>query len=172
MLLERGVGIGHEIGARLAQHHLEVCGLEADVDEAVDGVGWAGHAVPRTQHRLDPVAGAVLEEDLDLPAEDEEHLFDFVRVRGIALTGRDEHHAEGEVLRRDDACVGLTRGAAPDEAMLGAPVPVDARVGEGIPIPLAIGEARHLAGQEIIQRLRHIVASPPGSDPTAFMDAV
>jgi hypothetical protein len=39
--------------------------------------------------------------------------------------------------------------------VLGAAVALDARVREGVPVPLAIGEARHLLGQELIQRLCH-----------------
>src|SRR6059036_2551777 len=35
-LLERGIGVGHQVGAGLAQHHLQIRRLEADVDEAVD----------------------------------------------------------------------------------------------------------------------------------------
>ena len=90
-----------------------------------------------------------------LPAEDEEHLFHFVRVRGVALTGRDEHHAEREVLGGDHVRVGLARCSAPDEAVLGAPVAFHASVGEGIPVALAIGEPGDLSGQQVLQRLRH-----------------
>ena len=172
--LQRLVRVRHEVGAALAEHHLQIRGLEAHVDEAVEDVGGRGDAVPRAEHRLRAVPRPVLEEDQDLAAQDEEHFLHLVGVGGIALAGRDEHHAEREVLGGDHARIRLAGGAAADEPVLGAAVALDARVREGIPVPLAIGEARHLPGQELIERLCHSDSSrflrtirpgclPPGS---------
>src|SRR5262245_18126435 len=149
-LLERGVRVAHQVGAGLAEHHLKVRGLEADIGESVDHVGRARYAVPRSQYGLRAVARAVLDEDLDLAAEDEEHLLDLVGMRGIALARRDEHHAEREVLGGNDARIRFARGAAPDEPVLRAPVALDARVRERIPIALAIGEAGHLPAEQLL----------------------
>ena len=109
--LQRLVRVRHEVGTALAEHHLQIRGLEAHVDEAVEDVGGRGDAVPRAEHRLRAVPRPVLEEDQDLAAQDEEYLLHLVGVGGIALAGRDEHHAEREVLGGDHARVRLAGGA-------------------------------------------------------------
>src|SRR5215831_14943787 len=118
--LKPRIRVAHEVGTCAAEHHLQVRRLEADVLEAVDDVGRRGDAVPAPEHGLLTVAGAVLEEDLYLAVEDEEYLLDLVRVRGVALTRRHEHHAQRELIRGNRARVGLAGRAGADVAMLGA----------------------------------------------------
>src|SRR5262249_36973296 len=120
-----------------------------------DRVRRTRHATPRPQHRLCVVARGILDEDLHLPPEDEEHLFHFVRVGGISLAGRDEHHAEREVLRGNHVRVGLARGSASDEAVLGTAIALDTRIGEGIPLALSIVEPGVLSSEQLLERLRH-----------------
>ena len=52
--LERAVGVRHEVGPALAEHHLKIGGLEADVVVAVDHVGRARHAVPWAEDSVRP----------------------------------------------------------------------------------------------------------------------
>jgi hypothetical protein len=143
--LQALVDVGHQIGLRLAEHDLKVGGLEADVFEAVDDVGRRRDAVPLAEHRLHPLALAVLEEDAHLAAQDEEDLLHLVGVGGVALARRHEHDAQREVLGGDHARVLLARGARADEAMLGATVSLHARVGERVPVALTVHEARDLS---------------------------
>ena len=163
--LQVAVGVRHQVGPGLAEHHLQVRGLEAHVGEAVDDVGRARHTVPRPEHGLGAMPGAVLEEDGDLALQDEEDLLHLVGVRGVALAGRDEHHRQREVLGRDDRGVGLAGGAGADEAVLGAPEALHARVGEGVPVGAPIGEAGHVAGEQLLQGLRGLGHGglPPGA---------
>src|SRR5262249_66532 len=88
-LLEGRIGVGHQIRTGVGEHQLEIGRVETDVHEAVENAGRAGYAVPRAQHGLRAAARSVLDKDLDLAAEDEEHLLDLVGVRGIALARRD-----------------------------------------------------------------------------------
>ena len=97
----------------------------------------------------------VLEEDAHLATQDEEDLLDLVRVRGVALAGRNEHHAEREVLGRDVAAIGLTRGAVADEAMLRAPISVNTRISECVPVGDSVSPTRDLAIEQLRQRLSH-----------------
>src|SRR5262249_23865449 len=154
-LLKGRVRVGHQVGPRLAEHHLQIRRLESDVHEAVDHIGRARHAIPRPQHRFGAVARRILDEDLHLPPEDEEHLLDFVRVGGVSLTGRDEHHAQREVLGGNHVRVGLARGSASDEAVLGASIDLDTRIGKSIPGALSIVEPGDLSSQQLLERLRH-----------------
>jgi hypothetical protein len=110
------------------------------------------------------VTGAVLDEHQHLALEDEEDLLDLVGVRRVALAGRDEHHREREVLRRDHAGVGLAGGAGADEAVLRALEALDARVGEGVPVGAALGETGHVGAEQLVQGLRGLghCRSPPG----------
>jgi hypothetical protein len=166
---EVGVGVAHELGPRRAQHDLKVCGLQAGVLVAVDDVGRARHTVPRAQHGVHAVAGAVLEEDAHRALQDEEDLLDLVGVGGVALAGRHEHDAQREVLGGDEVAPLVLAGAAgADVAVLGAAVAVDAGVGEGVPVRGAVDEPGHLAGQQGAQRFGHRlspvgVARTPGS---------
>ena len=58
--LELGIAIGHQVRPTLAEHHLQVRRLEADVLEAVDDAGRARYAIPRTECGLRAMAGGVL----------------------------------------------------------------------------------------------------------------
>src|SRR5439155_68483 len=71
--LEPGVRVAHEVGPRASEHHLKVGRLEPDVLEPVDDAGRRRHAVPASEHGFFPAARAVLEENLHLAVEDEEH---------------------------------------------------------------------------------------------------
>ena len=84
-----------------------------------------------------------------------------MRVRGIALTRRDEHDAERELPGGNRTRVGLAGGAAADVAVLSPPVALDPRVGEGVPVRLPVHEAGHAGFQELVER-RHQEPSSSG----------
>ena len=153
--LQVSVDVGHEIGPALAEHDLQIRGLEAHVLVAVDDLGRARHAVPLSEHRFDALAGAVLEEHLHLALQDEEDLFDLVTVRRVALARRHEHDAEREVLGRNVAAIGLAGGAVADEAVLSAAIAIHARVGERVPVSGSVSPTRDLAIEKSGQRFSH-----------------
>src|SRR6266545_3995893 len=153
--LEPGIRVGHQIGARAAEHDLEVRGLEAHVLEAVNDARRCGDTVPAPEHRLLAAPGPVLEEDLHLAVEDEEHLLDLVGVGRVTLTRRHEHDAQGELLGGNRSRVALAGGAGADVPVLGAPVALDAGIGERVPVGQAVHEAGHAGAQELIEH-RHV----------------
>src|SRR4029450_1179438 len=112
----------------------------------------AGHAVPLAENGLDALTVPVFEEDTYLAAQDEEDLLHLVRMGGVALAGRHEHDAEGEVLGRNVATVGLARGPVADEAMLGAPIAVDACIGECVPVGDSVSPTCDLPLEQLRQR--------------------
>src|SRR5213594_1949841 len=132
--LESGVRVAHEVRPRAPEHDLEIGRLESDVLEPMDDAGRRRDTIPAPEHGLLAAAGTVLEEDLHLAVEDEEHLLDLVRVRGVALALRHEHDAQRELLGGNGAHVGLAGGAGADVPMLGPPVALDASVGERVPV--------------------------------------
>src|SRR4029450_870816 len=142
--LQSSIDVGHEVGPALAEHDLQVGGLEADVLVAVDDLGGARHAGPLSGHRPDPLAGAILEEDLHLALQDEEDLFDLVPVGRVALARRHDHDAPREVPGRNIAAIGLAGGPVADEAVLRATIAVHARVRERVPVPLSVSPTRDL----------------------------
>src|SRR5690606_21203109 len=103
-----------------------------------------------------PMTVIVLEEHVERAVEDEEHLLDLMRVRGIALPGLDIHDGQGETARRDDRRIGmLARAAGADETVLSPPVTVDLCVLEGRPVRHEVGEATDVS-------LRHCLGSHAG----------
>src|SRR5438045_7373134 len=151
--IEIVVGIAHSLRRGAAQHDLEVNGLEAIVDIAVDHAGRAGDALPLSEPRLDALPGLVLEEDGEEPIEHEEYLLDLMGVRGVSLTGRHEHDAQREAARRDHrGIVMLARAAAADEAVLGALVALVLRILEGVPIGFAVAEPSDVAPYAHVDR--------------------
>src|SRR5689334_2367933 len=149
-LVELLVGVAHRLRAGAAEHDLEIDRLEAVVDVAVNDAGRAGDALPGPETRLEAAAGLVLDKDVEEAFEDEEHLLDLVRVRGVPLPRLDIHDAEREAARRDGAHVGVLAGAAgADEAVLRAPIAVDAGVLEGVPVGDAVAEAGDVALQDL-----------------------
>ena len=100
----------------------------------------AGHDTQShcAEHGLHLLAGAVLEEDAHLAAQDEEDLFDLVGVGGVALARRHEHDAEREVLGGNVVAIGLAGGAVADEAVLRSTIALDARIGERIPVSCSV----------------------------------
>src|SRR4029453_6721984 len=142
--LQSSIDVGHEVGPALAEHDLHVGGLEPDVLVAMDDLGGAPHTVPLSEHGLDALAGAVLEEDLHLALQDEEDLFDLVPVGRVALARRHEHDAQREVLGRNIAAIGFTGGPVADEAVLSATIAVHARVRERVPVSLSVSPTRDL----------------------------
>jgi hypothetical protein len=55
------------------------------------------------------------------------------------------------VVGGDHGGVGLAGGAAADEAVLGAPEPLDARVREGVPVAAAVGEAGNVGAKKLVE---------------------
>src|SRR4029077_6682651 len=92
--IEIAVGVAHGVRRGAPEHHLEIDGLEAVVDVAVDDAGRAGDALPFPEPRLNPVARLVLEEDGQEAVEHEEDLLDLVGVRGVSLARLHIHDAE------------------------------------------------------------------------------
>src|SRR3954454_19665795 len=85
--------------------------------------------------------------------EYEEHLFHFMRMRGVPLSGLDVHDGKREAARRDRRRIAvLARAAGADEAVLRALIPLDLRVLECRPVRLAVAEARDIARRDFFQR--------------------
>src|SRR5437899_4849792 len=119
--LESGVRVAHEVRPCAPEHHLKVGRLESDVFEPMDDAGRRRDTIPAPEHGLLAAVGTVLEEDLHLAVEDEEHLLDLVRVRGVALARRHEHDAQRELLGGNGARVGLAGAPAPMYPWWGRP---------------------------------------------------
>src|SRR5260370_21107808 len=133
--IELVIGIADGRRGVAPKHDLEVDGLEAVVDIAVDLAGRARDALPLSEPRLDAVSRFVLEKDGEEPIEHEEYLLDLMGMRGVSLARRHVHDTQREAARRDHrGIVMLARAAAADEAVLGALVALLLRILEGVPI--------------------------------------
>src|SRR5579859_5379885 len=122
------VGVPHGLGARLAEHHLEVHRLQALVHVAVDDARRTRDALPRPEPDVDALAALVLDERGEVALQHEEYFLDLVRVRGVALARLDVHDRQGEPARRDDARIPmLARAARADKAVLRPLVALDLR---------------------------------------------
>src|SRR5438067_3411895 len=71
--IELVVGVAHGVGARAAEHHLEVDRLEALVDVAVDHARRAGDAFPGPEADVKAPAAFVLDERGEVALEDEKN---------------------------------------------------------------------------------------------------
>src|SRR5580658_2945387 len=120
-LIELVVGVTHGLGPPAAEHDLDVDGREAGVLVAVDDAGRTSDAFPWAESRGQPLAGFILDEDVEKALQHEEALLDLVRMRRVALAGLDIDDREREIARRDDGRIVVLAGTAgADEAVLGA----------------------------------------------------
>src|SRR3954470_15220619 len=152
-LVERVVRVAHRLGARAAEHDLEVHRLQALVDVAVDHTRRAGDAFPRPELDIDALAALVLDEGGKVALQDEEDFLHFMSVRGVSLSRLDVHDGKREAARRDGMRVAVLAGAAGAyEAVLRALIALDFRVFERGPVGLAVAKARDVAARDFLER--------------------
>src|SRR5262249_59347539 len=96
---QRGIGVAHKFWIRFSRHHLQIDRLDAVVAITVDDARRTRDAIPRSQGDLDPPPVLLLEEHDESALQDEEHLLNFMSVRGVALAWSAEHNALGETAR-------------------------------------------------------------------------
>lgn len=94
-----------------------------------------------------------LQENIEVPLQNKEHLLHLVRVSGVALTWLYKHDAQRKGAWRDDVLIPVfARATRPDKSVLGASETIDARVLECVPVGLSIAEARDEAIGDLLDR--------------------